>query len=69
MKHGNWLLALLSLAPAAGNAQDSAPPPLELLEYLGSWQEDDEEWVLDAEWSQTNDVGGRPETEDDDEQN
>lgn len=24
-------------------------PDLELLEYLGSWQKDDEDWFLDAE--------------------
>jgi hypothetical protein len=36
------------VVPAAAIAQDDPPPP-DLLEYLGSWQDDDEEWFVDAE--------------------
>lgn len=36
-------------ASSAAIAQDAEPPPAEFLEYLGSWQEDDEEWFLEAE--------------------
>ncbi len=42
-------LAQLSLsAPAV--AADEQPPDLELLAYLGSWLDSDEEWVAVAEW-------------------
>jgi len=42
-------LAQLSLsAPAV--AADEPPPDLELLAYLGSWLDSDEEWVAVAEW-------------------
>jgi hypothetical protein len=64
-----WLAAIVCLGAAAASAQDSAPLPLDLLEYLGSWQDDDEEWVLDAAWPETNEVDGRPEAEDEDDQN
>ena len=37
------LLYGLAVAPAAGAEE---PPELELLEYLGSWEESDEDWVL-----------------------
>ncbi len=56
---GNWpVAATLALVcglagPGAAVAQDdeAAPgaPDLALLEYLGSWEESDEEWVLLSE--------------------
>jgi hypothetical protein len=47
----------LGLAPA--QAQQAGPPPdaapdLEFLEYLGSWQADDEEWLAIREWEKDN---------------
>ena len=45
MRRVGALLALLSI-PA--HAQDG-PPQLDFLEYLGSWQEEDEEWFVDVE--------------------
>ncbi len=42
-----WLLALLlACAPAAADEAADAAPDLALLEYLGSWDESDEEWML-----------------------
>jgi hypothetical protein len=40
-------VGLLSTARAA---DDPAPPELDFLEYLGSWQAEDEEWVIEAGW-------------------
>ncbi len=42
------VLAVLVMAAARAGASDPAPPGLEVLEYLGQWQEGDEpepEWV------------------------
>lgn len=51
-------LAKLALASAVfapwAWAQETESPGLDLLEYLGSWQEDDEEWLAVAEWEDTN---------------
>ena len=37
-----------------GHAQDSKPAPatpdLDFLEYLGAWQENDEEWMVSEQW-------------------
>ena len=42
------LCGLASLAwPAA--AADEEPPDLEFLEYLGSWEESDEDWLIFTE--------------------
>ena len=50
--------------PPAGSTPPRAPPPratpppkdaapdLEFLEYLGSWQGDDDEWLAIKEWDQ-----------------
>jgi hypothetical protein len=35
---------------SAALAQDAADPGLELLEYLGSWQGSDEEWLAIIDW-------------------
>lgn len=42
------LAVLLGFARAAA-AQDEGGPDLGFLEYLGSWQESDEDWVVVAE--------------------
>jgi len=75
---GKWLgagwlvsaLAQLSLsAPAV--AADEELPDLELLAYLGSWLDSDEEWVAVAEWDGKVDEDApqepAPNEEDDDE--
>lgn len=43
-----WMVVLASL-PVAVIAEDEDVPDLEFLEYLGSWQEQDEEWFLESE--------------------
>lgn len=51
VKHACWLtVALLLIAPAfAGNEKPATPPPPKadpaLLEFLGSWQASDGQWV------------------------
>jgi hypothetical protein len=41
---------VVSAGVAAGAvAQDDPAPDLDFLEYLGSWQESDEEWLLIAD--------------------
>jgi hypothetical protein len=53
----HWILALmigLPGAPAAHEEHGEAwkeVPELDLLDYLGSWQDDDEKWFVDAEIS------------------
>ena len=45
------------LAPSAqAQSKDAAaePPGLDFLEYLGSWQADDDEWYEIAEWDKDN---------------
>ena len=34
---------------ASGQDEEEEIPDLAFLEYLGSWQEEDEEWYLEAE--------------------
>lgn len=48
---GNRLIVLLlSFAAAcAAVADEEAPPEAEFLEYLGMWEETDEEWLLHEE--------------------
>jgi hypothetical protein len=60
------LLALggLWLAPAHPQDDDSEPAPdVDFLEYLGSWQADDDEWWEIAEWEKDN--GADPDDDDD----
>jgi hypothetical protein len=45
------LLAAMSGLAAAARAQDD-DPDLSFLEYLGSWQESDEEWLIVADMEQ-----------------
>lgn len=47
-----WSLVLMLMASSARTAdqlgtgaQVEAPPPLELLEFLGQWETDDGEWI------------------------
>lgn len=44
------LLANLACAPAARAGEEPAPPEVGFLEYLGLWQDRDEEWVVRAGW-------------------
>ncbi|MDH3418627.1 MAG: hypothetical protein OEQ25_04650 [Gammaproteobacteria bacterium] len=46
-----------ALMPLAG-ADEPEGPDLDLLEYLGSWQGDDEEWLAVSEWDAKSDAQG-----------
>ena len=46
---------------AAKGAGDEAPPEIDLLEYLGSWQGPDEEWLIVADWEDEATDTGKPE--------
>jgi hypothetical protein len=51
---GLWLArAACAQAPAADE-----PPDLDFLEYLGSWQDDDDAWLAIEEWNKAD--GQRP---------
>ena len=52
-------LAIMQAAatPLAG-ADEPDAPDLALLEYLGSWQGDDEEWLAVSEWDAKSDAPG-----------
>jgi hypothetical protein len=54
------LLAMLGAAAGlAGTARAAEEPPvpeLDFLEYLGSWQAEDEEWVIEAGWEDDEEV-------------
>jgi hypothetical protein len=41
-----WLLCGICLATAAQAGEEEAAPDAEFLEYLGMWDESDEDWVL-----------------------
>ena len=41
------------LAPGMTAADEETSPDLELLEYLGSWEGSDEEWMLFSEEAET----------------
>ena len=68
-------LAALAIMQAAAapfaSADEPEVPDLDLLEYLGSWQGDDEEWLAVSEWDAKSDAQGRepepPREEKDDE--
>jgi hypothetical protein len=54
----------LWLAPAHPQDDNSGPAPdLDFLEYLGSWQADDDEWWEIAEWDK--DTRADPDDDDD----
>jgi hypothetical protein len=44
----------LCLVPAAQAQEADAGPDLEFLEYLGSWQDEDDEWLASEEWRKDN---------------
>ena len=46
--------------PPPGRAEDAAAPDLAFLEYLGSWQGDDDEWIAIKEWDQDAAPKGKP---------
>ena len=46
---GFRLAAVLLLIAATAAAQDDDAPDLAFLEYLGSWQDSDEDWLVVAE--------------------
>jgi hypothetical protein len=47
MRAEHWMLLCLSLVPVAGMAgpDEDTPPSMELLEFLGSWESPEGEWV------------------------
>jgi hypothetical protein len=51
------LVGLAALLSAAADAQDE--PDLSFLEYLGTWQEDDEEWLVVSDWEPSPDSSDR----------
>ena len=53
-------LALASwMAGAQGQEAETEPPPdLDFFEYLGTWAEDDDEWLAIEEWQK--DEGAEP---------
>lgn len=48
--------AALGLVGTVRAADEPAAPELDFLEYLGSWQAEDEEWVIEAGWEEDEDV-------------
>jgi hypothetical protein len=50
---GVWLARGAAAQPPAPPPVDAAPD-LEFLEYLGSWQADDDEWLAIREWEKDN---------------
>ncbi|HEY7671342.1 MAG TPA: hypothetical protein VIC71_03920 [Gammaproteobacteria bacterium] len=54
------LLAMIGAAAGlvgSARAADEPPAPeLDFLEYLGSWQAEDEEWVIEAGWEDDEEV-------------
>ncbi len=44
-------LALASLALSVSASAADGPPAAEFLEYLGSWEEGDEDWLTVVDWS------------------
>ena len=46
--------------PARATPPKDAGPDLAFLEYLGSWQGDDDEWLAIKEWDQDNAPKGAP---------
>ena len=51
-RHRYWLLpvALGALALGHGASAADGAPDSEFLEYLGSWDESDKDWLIVAEW-------------------
>jgi hypothetical protein len=59
------LVAGVWTAGVQADEQEDEIPDLEFLEYLGSWQESDEEWLIVSEWEEDRvpRADGRPEAE------
>jgi hypothetical protein len=54
-KSAALVVAIGSCCTALGaRAQEGDAPELDFLEYLGSWQADDDEWLAIAEWEKDN---------------
>ena len=67
-----WRAILLASCGAGSGltaAQETTEPELGFLEYLGSWQEDDEEWQIISDWEPPpeGEADGKRETEVEDE--
>ena len=60
-----WLARGARGAAARAAARDAAPD-LEFLEYLGSWQADDDEWLAIREWEKDNPPAGADEADEKD---
>lgn len=58
-------IAAASLAALVVRAEEAAEPEVDFLEYLGSWQADDDEWEIAAEWEKEppSEAEGKPEPE------
>lgn len=58
-----WIATAPAEEPAPGDGEDL--PDLDFLEYLGSWQGSDEEWLIVSEWEDepVPRADGRPEAE------
>lgn len=54
---GLWLARGAQAQQPAAPPADAAPD-LEFLEYLGSWQADDDEWLAIREWEKDNPPAG-----------
>jgi hypothetical protein len=56
MRRGPLVLALTGacLAQPAAAQEEAEAPDLDFLEYLGSWQAEDDEWFEIAEWEKDN---------------
>jgi hypothetical protein len=56
-----WAVLLANLACGAVQAgKEPEPPDLDFLEYLGLWQDQDEEWVGRAGWEDAEEARGDP---------
>lgn len=51
---GSWWLVRGAQAQQPAPPSADVPPDLEFLEYLGSWQADDAEWLAIREWDKEN---------------
>lgn len=55
MKQSRLVVLLTMTGLAAGAEAQEDEPDLGFLEYLGSWQESDEEWLIVAEMEEVDD--------------
>jgi hypothetical protein len=59
-----WAVIVANLALVSARAADEPEAPgLDFLEYLGSWQEQDEEWVARAGWENADDEKRNPDVD------